>query len=91
MPWKSYDEFIRKQHVHLVGWPLKEVGPIDNLNEATLEQIRDAVEAGDCRWETIEDYTDTEPEEQPPSRKRKERSDKGKKCGSKKRPDNILP
>ena len=80
MPWKTYGEFIQKYNVRLLNWPLHEIGPIDNLNESMLEQIRDSIESGICRWEKT---NATISNDAPLPRKRKERSDKGTKRTSK--------
>ncbi|KAH8114629.1 hypothetical protein DFH11DRAFT_1726643 [Phellopilus nigrolimitatus] len=81
MSWKNYDrDIVSELGVELVGWPVRPIGPIDNLNCTTLNDIVNGLTNGSIYWTTSGKEAHANGDEGP-SKPRKLRSDKGKKRG----------
>jgi hypothetical protein len=86
MSWKNYEHQIVHEHqVVLENWPSVEFNP-GLLGTKELETVMKALEDGDCAWRKLTDEEVVVREHEAtsahvPTKKRKQRSDKGKKRG----------
>lgn len=90
-------DIVEKYSVELIGWPARLL-PLKTPSEirvlADLKLLRNALIEGSCRWvhlsrpdiqNRIDEHQRRAESGEVPAKKRKERSDKGKKCGANKR------
>jgi hypothetical protein len=86
MSWKNYEQqIVHKHDVVLENWPSTKFDP-GLLGTKELEVVMKALEDGDCAWRKLTDEEVAAREHetaaalsQVPTKKRKQRSDKGKK------------
>jgi hypothetical protein len=85
MAWTEYfPKIVRNYRVALVGWPNSTFDP-QQLGNAALIKVIEAMQAGDCRWEKLDDEEFDRMQEEynehlekNPRPPRKKRSDSGK-------------
>ena len=54
MQWEHYErDIVIKYGVALIGWPLDNIVPLDNISSKNLRKVVDAIRSGVCKFEKL--------------------------------------